>query len=275
MPGEVIQESEPATPADEAEGEEHVLADSLHVPWSIQKHGEDTFFLPEREGHVLRVSEGNVEREQILLEQEIHQEGEAGLLGFILAPDFADSQRAYAYHTYQSDDGMFNRIVALLYREHEWIETKELLAGIPGATIHNGGRLAIGPDELLYATTGDANKPELSQERDSLAGKILRLETDGAIPTDNPFPSSYLYSYGHRNPQGLAWSHDGELYSSEHGPTAMMKLIGLRPEPIMAGPSFTVMTRRKAWKPRCSIQATIHGHRLASLGIMTGSTLRD
>ncbi|MER3468917.1 MAG: glucose sorbosone dehydrogenase, partial [Thermoflexus sp.] len=94
---------------------------------------------------------------------------------------------------------------------------------IPGASIHDGGRLAFGPDGKLYATTGDATQRALAQRLDSLAGKILRLNPDGSVPADNPFPGSYVFSYGHRNPQGLAWHpQTGRLYSTEHGPTGEM-----------------------------------------------------
>ena len=87
-------------------------------------------------------------------------------------------------------------------------------------SFHNGGRVKIGPDHKLYVTTGDAGDKANAQERQSLAGKILRLALDGKVPADNPFPHSYVFSYGHRNPQGLAWNEDGHLYSAEHGPTA-------------------------------------------------------
>lgn len=98
-------------------------------------------------------------------------------------------------------------------------ETNILLDDIPGATIHNGGRLAIGPDNLLYVTTGDADRPDNAQEKNNLSGSILRMTTTGEIPADNP-SDSYVFSYGHRNPQGLAWNKDDELYSSEHGQSA-------------------------------------------------------
>jgi glucose/arabinose dehydrogenase len=97
-------------------------------------------------------------------------------------------------------------------------DKQEILSDIPGAQNHDGGRIAFGPDDLLYITTGDASQAGLAQDLDSLAGKILRLNPDGTIPTDNPF-SSPVYSYGHRNPQGLAWGADGRLWASEHGPS--------------------------------------------------------
>ncbi|HZG76341.1 MAG TPA: PQQ-dependent sugar dehydrogenase, partial [Paenibacillus sp.] len=145
--------------------------------------------------------------------------GESGFLVFALAPDFAETRTAFAYHTYEANGRMQNRIVALEEREEGWVETRELLTGIPGSRIHDGGRLAIGPDGHLYATTGDAGEETLAQDLGSLAGKILRMTTSGSVPADNPFPGSYVYSYGHRNAQGIAWSAEGVMYASEHGPS--------------------------------------------------------
>ncbi|WP_432806587.1 PQQ-dependent sugar dehydrogenase [Mesobacillus maritimus] len=95
-----------------------------------------------------------------------------------------------------------------------------LLDQIPSDRVHHGGRLALGPDGKLYATAGDASQPDLAQDLKSLAGKILRMNVDGSVPEDNPFPDSYVYSYGHRNPQGIGWAEDGTMYASEHGPNA-------------------------------------------------------
>ena len=92
-----------------------------------------------------------------------------------------------------------------------------VLGGIPSGTVHNGGRLAFGPDGMLYVTTGDAGDSSNSQDLDSLGGKILRLTPTGGVPDDNPFPGSPVYSYGHRNVQGLAWADDGTMYASEFG----------------------------------------------------------
>ncbi len=92
-----------------------------------------------------------------------------------------------------------------------------LLDKIPSGRVHHGGRLEIGPDNKLYATAGDATEPSLAQDKNALAGKILRLNLDGSIPNDNPFQNSYVYSYGHRNSQGIVWAPDGTMYASEHG----------------------------------------------------------
>ncbi|HZG72162.1 MAG TPA: PQQ-dependent sugar dehydrogenase, partial [Chondromyces sp.] len=132
-------------------------------------------------------------------------------------------------HSYYEDGMVYNRIVQVRKEENEWQETLELLAGIPGGSIHNGGRLAFSPDGKLFATAGDAGNPENAQSLDTLAGKILRVNTDGSIPDDNPFARSYIYSYGHRNPQGLAWAEDGTMYSTEHGQRAHDEINLIKP----------------------------------------------
>jgi glucose/arabinose dehydrogenase len=105
-----------------------------------------------------------------------------------------------------------------------------MLDGIPGDTNHNGGRIKVGPDGYLYVTTGERYKPELAQDKDSLGGKILRISLDGSIPQDNPWPDSPVYSWGHRNPQGLAWQPDtGVLYSSEHGQSSHDEINIIKP----------------------------------------------
>ncbi|MBD8070116.1 PQQ-dependent sugar dehydrogenase [Bacillus sp. PS06] len=206
------------------------LATNLHIPWMITKH-EDTFYISQREGKIIEVDleSQHPKDHNLILTKDVLHEGEGGLLGFLLAPDFETSQLAYIYHTYREADMIKNRIVTLQKRENTWYETKELLADIPGARNHNGGRMKIGPDGLLYVTTGDAAIPELSQDKKSLAGKILRMTLDGEIPTDNPFDQSYVYSFGHRNPQGLAWDDKGNLYSTEHGQSAHDEINFIEP----------------------------------------------
>ncbi|MFP3470780.1 PQQ-dependent sugar dehydrogenase, partial [Micrococcus sp. SIMBA_144] len=142
-----------------------------------------------------------LERQSLQLSKAIHSEGEGGLLGLALSEDSPESQTAFLYHTYLEDSKTLNRVVQVELKEGIWTETDELLSNIPGSQFHNGGRVKVGPDGMLYITTGDAGEPELAQNKESLAGKILRMDVDGNVPEDNPFKDSYVYSYGHRNPQ--------------------------------------------------------------------------
>ncbi|MEM1506191.1 sorbosone dehydrogenase family protein [Domibacillus sp. 8LH] len=196
--------------------EQEVLAENLEAPWSIEKL-ENTFYLTERPGIIVKIENGEIDRQSVELEQELSTASEAGLLGFVLAPDFPESNVAYAYYTYEDSSGQFNRIVTLRLEDNVWREKSLLLDKIPSGSYHHGGRLKIGPDGKLYATAGDASEQDIAQDTNSLGGKILRMNLDGSIPNDNPYPNSFLYSYGHRNPQGIAWSPDGKLYASEHG----------------------------------------------------------
>ncbi|MEK8199083.1 PQQ-dependent sugar dehydrogenase [Lysinibacillus sp. FSL M8-0134] len=196
-----------------------IVADQLQTPWSIQKSGT-AFYIAERPGNIVKIEEGAVDRQQVMLKKELSTAPEAGLLGFVLAPNFSTAQVAYAYYTYVEGSEQFNRIVTLTLSDNKWQETDLIIDRIRSGTYHHGGRLQIGPDGKLYATVGDATQPSLAQNLDALEGKILRINLDGSVPNDNPFPKSYVYSYGHRNPQGMAWAADGTMYASEHGNSA-------------------------------------------------------
>lgn len=149
---------------------------------------------------------GDVREIQTLPEQGV---GEGGLLGVTVSPNYERDRWIYAYYTTQRD----NRVVRFQIGERP----EPILTGIPVNSYHDGGRIKFGPDGMLYVTTGDAGDTSNSQDRSSLGGKILRLAPDGSIPEDNPFPNSPVYSYGHRNVQGLAWDADGQLFASEFG----------------------------------------------------------
>jgi glucose/arabinose dehydrogenase len=143
----------------------------------------------------------------------VHQ-GEGGLLGLAYLAD-GDTDWLYAYETTATD----NRIVRIRFDDDGGIATKPevLLSGLAKAANHNGGRIAFGPDGMLYATVGDAGQPDRAQDPKSLNGKILRMTPTGDVPDDNPIPGSLVYSMGHRNPQGLAWDSNGQLWASEFG----------------------------------------------------------
>ncbi|MDZ5783391.1 PQQ-dependent sugar dehydrogenase [Marinococcus luteus] len=233
---------EPAGSVSEAQTEDwdvEVVAENLEVPWSLNIH-EDTYYMTNRGGEVIEVNGEETERLLLNTSDEVANEGEGGLLGFVLAEDFTDSQEGYAYYTYRQDDGaLANRVVAVERETSQWNETEVLLDHIPGNRIHNGGRLELGPDGYLYATAGDSDEPSLAQDKDSLAGSILRMTVEGEVPEDNPFENSYVYSYGHRNPQGLAWNSDGHLYSSEHGPNAQDEINVIEPGNNYGWPEIT------------------------------------
>lgn len=193
-----------------------IVVENLTIPWTIEKL-DDVFYLTERTGGIVKVVDGQAIRQKVDFEKNLSTASEAGLLGFVLAPDFRQSNLAFAYYTYNDNSGQFNRIVTLHLNGDTWTEEKILIDKIPSGSVHHGGRLEIGPDGKLYATSGDALESSIAQDVNSLGGKILRMNLDGSIPSDNPTPNSYVYSFGHRNPQGLAWAEDGTMFGSEHG----------------------------------------------------------
>ncbi|WLR51018.1 PQQ-dependent sugar dehydrogenase [Bacillus tianshenii] len=205
-----------------------VVAENLRIPWEIV-HIDDTFYISERVGSIVSVKDGKMNRKDVKLEKSLSDQPEAGLLGLALPPDFVETKEAFAYYSYRENSDVFQRIVKIKESEEAWVETGVIIDQIPGGQFHQGGRLEIGPDGKLYATTGDATVPESAQDLDSLSGKVLRINLDGSIPNDNPFPESYVFTYGHRNPQGLAWNEDGELYATEHGPSGYDEINLLQP----------------------------------------------
>lgn len=189
-----------------------LLVRNLDTPWAIDFLPDGRVIFTERGGRI-SIYDGNV---SVVGELDVAETSEAGLLGIAVDPDFVNHAYVYVYYTYEKEGIALNRVSRFLLNttltgEHI------LLDEIPSAKYHDGGRIKFGPDGMLHITTGDATDPSSSQNLTTLAGKILRMNKDGTIPSDNPF-GNYVYTYGHRNPQGLAW-HENQLYSSEHGPT--------------------------------------------------------
>lgn len=172
---------------------------------------------------------GRLQTEPFFIVRDVASRGESGLLGIAVHPDFPQNQFVYIYYTYQSGGNLANKVVRLKKQGDTLAEDKVIIDGIPGATIHDGGRIKFGPDGFLYIGTGDAAVPNQAQDMNSLAGKILRLSDDGTIPPDNPFPNSPVYSLGHRNPQGVAWDDRGRLWETEHGSSATDELNLIEP----------------------------------------------
>lgn len=198
-----------------------VIAEDLIVPWAIAIGEDGILYVTERFGQIRIIEDGTLLPKPLFVFQPpFVSAGEGGLMGIALDPDFTKNRYIYVMHTYLENNQLFNRVVRLKEQNNSATIDKVLIDGIPGNRIHNGGRIKVGPDHKLYITTGDAGNAELSQDHNSLAGKILRLELDGTIPEDNPFKDSPIYSLGHRNPQGLTWGPNKILYSSEHGSQA-------------------------------------------------------
>jgi glucose/arabinose dehydrogenase len=191
---------------------------NLDIPWAMAFAPDGRLFVTERPGRVRILDLAARTSEIALTLDDVYTESEAGLLGLALDPEFAQTRLVYLYYSARvSAGGRVNRVVR--YREvaSRLGERAVLLDGIPAAPIHDGGRLRFGPDGLLYFTAGDAANTAFAQDLASLAGKILRINRDGTTPRGNPF-SSPIYSYGHRNPQGLDWHPaSGDLWASEHG----------------------------------------------------------
>lgn len=189
-----------------------MVLENLEIPWEVVFLPSGEVLLTERPGRLLKIGEDK----KIIQVEGVRHIGEGGLLGLVAHPDFSKNQFIYLYLTTQKGSVISNRIERYKLDGTNLSDRKVILEGIAGSSVHDGGRLAFGPDGKLYITTGDAGSSNLAQDKDSLNGKILRVNDDGAIPNDNPFGTA-VWSYGHRNPQGLAWDDQGRLWSTEHG----------------------------------------------------------
>ncbi|MCV0430409.1 MAG: PQQ-dependent sugar dehydrogenase [Nitrosopumilus sp.] len=219
----------------EYEVEIEIIAENLNIPWAIDFAPDGRIFFTERSdgeipgttrhGTVRIIEDGKLLDEPALTLQV--ERREAGVLGIALDPNFDENHYVYVYYTKKSTplpkdilSDTFNRLSRFTESNNKLENEFILIDRIPGSTAHDGGRIKIGPDGKLYATTGEIKTPELSQDLNSLGGKILRINLDGSIPNDNPFENSPVFSYGHRNPQGIDWDKStGNLISTEHGPS--------------------------------------------------------
>jgi glucose/arabinose dehydrogenase len=191
------------------------VATDLNIPWDLAFLPSGEILVTERPGNLVLIK-SNGEKTSIKLPRPVPK-GEGGLLGIVLHPDFSENSLLYLYMTTsESQAGTKNSVFQYRYSNGVLEAEKVIVKDIPGAIYHDGGRMEFGPDGYLYITTGDATKPDIAQDTKSLGGKILRINADGTIPKDNPFGNA-VYSYGHRNPQGLAWDAQGTLYETEHG----------------------------------------------------------
>jgi glucose/arabinose dehydrogenase len=184
------------------------IASDLKAPWGLVPLKDGSFLINERDARkIVRVRDGSTSTVRTI--DEADPAGEGGLLGLAITPD---EETVFAYHTAADD----NRIVSMSWDGRDLGSPKVILKDIPKGFVHNGGRMVIGPDGYLYVGTGESGSGRLSQDKDSLGGKILRLRLDGRPAPDNPFDNE-VFSYGHRNVQGLAFDDAGRLWASEFG----------------------------------------------------------
>jgi len=190
----------------------------LDVPWEIVYGPDNNLWITERKGIVSRIDPVTKTKLQILDHTaKVFAYAESGMLGLALHPDFPTIPEVFTAYTYGSLQGVYERIVKFNYNNGQLINETILLDSIKGGAAHNGARLLFLPDKTLLVTLGEATLSNLAQNLSSPNGKVLRMRTDGSVPSDNPFPGSLVYSFGHRNSQGLAVGPLGKIYSSEHG----------------------------------------------------------
>ncbi|WP_157110370.1 PQQ-dependent sugar dehydrogenase [Nocardia anaemiae] len=219
---DVVTSTAPSTPSgvpDLAAGQE--IARDIDVPWGVAFLPDGGVLVAERDtGRILRVVPGRAP-ERVYEVPGVVARGEGGLLGLAVAADYAETRYVYAYFTAADD----NRIVRFRLDG----QPEVIFDGIAKAGFHNGGRIAFGPDGMLYVGTGDAGQGSRSQDPASPNGKILRLTSDGAAAPGNPTPGSPVYSLGHRNVQGLAWDREGRLFAAEFGQDAFDEINLIEP----------------------------------------------
>lgn len=214
-PGDPPAEQQGATLPEDVNPRVETVAECLEIPWEIAFLPDGDMLVTERAGRLIRLpARGDIpvrpQDGKVWSIEGVHHDGEGGLMGMALHPGFADNGWIYLMHTSRDAGRTINRVVRYRLTEDGPTDPETILDGIPAAYFHNGGRIAFGPDRHLYITTGDAFRSERAQNRDALGGKILRITDAGYVPPDNPF-GTWIWSWGHRNPQGLDWDEEGRL----------------------------------------------------------------
>ncbi|OGE76307.1 MAG: hypothetical protein A3C85_01455 [Candidatus Doudnabacteria bacterium RIFCSPHIGHO2_02_FULL_48_21] len=202
-----------------------IIATGLQIPWDVDFLPDGEILVTERPGNLLVIDQ----EKKVIKISGVRQTAEGGLMGLAVHPEFSKNRWIYLYITSQSGRGVINRVERYRLENNDLSERTVIIDNIPGSEVHDGGQIEFGPptpagsgqvEHYLYISNGDAGNQSLAQDKNSLAGKILRLRDDGSLPADNPFGNA-VYSMGHRNPQGLAWDSSGRLWSTEHGPSGL------------------------------------------------------
>ncbi len=202
-----------------------VVADGLRVPWGLAFLPDKSMLVTERGGQISRIAN---RKRSVIARVAVSGSSEGGLLGIALHPDVARTHYFYIYYTADAPGGARNRVERWRLSDNlaKATKDKEIVVDIPAARYHDGGRLAFGPDGMLYVATGDATEPESAQDHDTLAGKILRVTDDGKVPADNPTRQSPVFISGVRNVEAFDWDAKGALAIADHGPSGELARTG-------------------------------------------------
>lgn len=254
------------------------VATDLNAPWSVVFRDGTPLVSERNSGRILELAPDGSAR-PIGTVEGVAARGESGLLGLAVGREGS----LYVYST--GSDG--NRVQRFAITGQPGSlslgRPATLLERIPSASIHDGGRIAFGPDGMLYVTAGDASQRNSAQDRDSLAGKILRMTPDGDVPADNPFPGSLVYSYGHRNPQGIAWADDGTMFATEFGQNTWDELNIITPGANYGWPTVEGIAGREGfvdpvqqWQPTAaSPSGMAHAGGTIFIANLRGQVLRS
>ena len=208
----------PAVPAEagvEPTGKPKVIATGLNLPWSMVRLRSGSTLISERDTARVKELEAGGTVRIVGKVPNVHPAGEGGLLGLAVQPGNEDW--LYAYTSTDRDNRVVRMKIGGTAGSYSLGKPHVIFAGIKRGEIHNGGRIKFGPDGMLYVTSGETGDHPLAQSLETRAGKIFRLNPDGSIPDDNPYPGNPVYSWGHRNPQGIAWDSNGVMWATEFG----------------------------------------------------------
>jgi aldose sugar dehydrogenase len=213
-----VAETDPPGVTDWPAEDIRTVKTGLSYPWEILWGKDDHIWITERPGRISKIDPKTGATVFSYTVPDVAERGEGGLLGMVHHPDFLTNGLLYVVYNYTKAGNYTEKVVKLKFANNAMTDPQVLLDNIPAANIHNGSRLLITPDNKLMITTGDAANASAAQDPNSLSGKILRINLDGTVPSDNPFPGNPIWSFGHRNPQGFVMIND-KLYASEHGPS--------------------------------------------------------
>ncbi len=197
-----------------------LVAENLYVPWSLVFTGNERMLVTERNGKLRILQNFKLIDKPLKVFEDVSSKGEEGLMGLTLDPDYQNNKFIYLSYAYDNGDKLSVKVLRYKDEGDKLSDEKLIIDNLPAERYHAGCRLKFGPDKKLYITTGDAGERQLAQDINTLYGKILRVNSDGTIPNDNPFPGNPVWCYGNRNSQGIDWYLGTDImYETEHGPS--------------------------------------------------------